>query len=123
MATNTAEQDMKARREAREAEQKQVEENLKADREEMIQNNLKKMEQEAKYRPTPTIEEVQLAMAGQNKDIKDPDGSPEVNPNHKIVNPAQQIEVGREMPPAKSFADDEATRKAEEAKKTAAAKK
>lgn len=100
--------DNKARREAREADQKRVEGDITKAREEQIKRNMDKMQADSKLRPTPTIEEVQLAMAGKNPDIKEPDGSPEQNPHHHVAGPAAQIEVGRELPKAESAspADD-----------------
>jgi hypothetical protein len=88
--------DNQAQREARERDRKTLSDQLAKDREDMIKRNHEKMERDQNLKPTPTIEEIQMAMAGQNKDIKDPDGSPEVNERHPVTSAAHQIEVGRE---------------------------
>lgn len=92
--------DSQARREARDKDRKANEELFAKERAEMIKRNEEQMQAESKYRPTPTVEEVQSALAGHNKDNKEPDGSPLQNPQHPVVGAAQQIEVGREMPSA-----------------------
>ena len=62
------------------------------------------MAKQAKYRPTPTIEEVQKALIGEHVDEKEPDGSPEQNIHH-VTTPVQtQIEVGHKVEEAKSEA-------------------
>lgn len=93
--------DNKARREARENDRKAQEEQIKKDAEERNKMNMAVMEREAKYRPTPTPEEISLATAGHIVDHKENDGAPLQNERHAISNPAQQIEVGRETPTAK----------------------
>lgn len=90
----------KARREAREEQRKTSDEQIAKDRAEMEKRNLEKMQADSKLKPTPTIEEVQQAMAGHSKAIKEPDGSPLQNERHPVANAAQQIEVGREIPTA-----------------------
>jgi hypothetical protein len=92
--------DNQARREAREKDRKASEDQISKDREAMVKSNLDKMQRDSELKPTPTIEEVQQAMVGHNKDIKDSDGAPLQNPNHPVANAAQQIEVGREIPTA-----------------------
>lgn len=89
-----------ANREAREKARQASEEQFAKDRAEMEKRNLEKMEADAKLRPTPTPEEIHMAMAGHNKAIKEPDGAPLQNERHPIASPARQIEVGRETPTA-----------------------
>lgn len=90
------------RRQARENDRKQNEQDIKKSRDEQAKMNLEKMERDAKLRPTPTIEELQQAMAGHNIDKKAPDGSPEQNIHHPVAGPAAQLEVGRRLPETKS---------------------
>lgn len=124
--TTTQTQDLaaenKARRDAKQEDQKRVADQLTKDREAQVKMNMEKMEADSKLRPTPTIEEVQLAMAGKNKDVKEPDGSPEQNPHHHIANAAQQIEVGREIPKAQSASPADDHRKADDTKPAPAKK-
>jgi len=96
----TAHADNQARRESREKDRKASDDQITKDREAMIKSNLEKMQRDSELRPTPTIEEVQSALAGHNKDIKEPDGAPLQNERHRVANAAQQIEVGREIPTA-----------------------
>jgi hypothetical protein len=110
MTQTAQERELKAnedRRTARREDAKRVEADLQKQRDDMIKMNLEKMQREAEYRPTPTPDEIREAMAGKNKDYKEPDGSPEQNPAHPVANAAQQIEVGREIPPAQSAAIEE----------------
>lgn len=103
MDANTEKQaaaDNQARREAREKDRKAAEEQVRKDAEERNKLNLAKMEADAKLRPTPTPEEIQMAVAGHVVDQKEPDGAPLQNERHPITNAAQQIEVGRETPTA-----------------------
>jgi hypothetical protein len=113
----------KARREEKKADQKAAADRIANDRDLMIKSNIDKMAADAKLRPTPTVEEVQMAMAGYNKDVKEPDGSPEQNPHHHVVNAAQQIEVDREIPKAQSASPADDHRKADDTKPPASAKK
>src|SRR4051812_38698938 len=90
------------RRQARENDRKQNEQDIKKARDQQAKLNNEKMERDAKLRPTPTVEEVQQAMAGHHIDNKAPDGSPEQNVHHHVAGPAAQIEVGRKLPETKS---------------------
>ena len=92
--------DNQARREAREKDRKASEDQFAKDRADMEKRNLEKMQADSKLKPTPTIEEVQAAIAGHSKDVKEPDGAPLQNERHPVANAAQQIEVGREIPTA-----------------------
>ena len=92
--------DNQARREAREKDRKASEDQFAKDRADMEKRNLEKMQADSKLKPTPTIEEVQAAIAGHSKDFKEPDGAPLQNERHPVANAAQQIEVGREIPTA-----------------------
>ncbi len=96
----------KVAREAREQSRKDAEEQFKKDRADMEKRNLAKMEADAKLRPTPTPEEIHQALAGHNVAVKEPDGSPLQNERHHTANVAQQIEVGREIPPAQPVGSD-----------------
>lgn len=98
----SAHADNQARREAREKDLKATNDQIAKDREAMIKSNLEKMQRDSELRPTPTIEEVQQALAGHNKDVKEPDGAPLQNERHPTANAAQQIEVGREIPTAQA---------------------
>jgi hypothetical protein len=103
MATDqeNAARDNAARKEARKNEiNERVEETKKA-RDEQTRFNLEKMEKDAKLRPTPTPEEINLAKSGVLVDPKEPDGSPEQNPFHQLASPSAQIEVGRKISEAR----------------------
>lgn len=102
MATaQTAEQQAasqnQARREEKEKSRQEMTDQLAKDRADMEKRNLEKMEADTKLRPTPTVDEIQQAIAGHSVDNKESDGSPLQNERHHTLNPAQQIEVGREM--------------------------
>jgi hypothetical protein len=96
----------KAGREARQASRDAAEKDFKDQREAMIKMNTEKMEADAKLRPTPTPEEIASARAGNNVDVKESDGAPLQNERHHIANAAQQIEVGRQLPPAQPVGSD-----------------
>jgi hypothetical protein len=103
--------DNKAAKEAVAASRKQVADDMKKAREDQIKANNEKMAADAKLRPTPTPEEIMMAMSGHNADQKEPSGAPEQNPNHPIMNAAQQIEVGRKVEPAVSATPKDAPKK------------
>lgn len=63
-------------------------------REDQAKMNDEVMAKQAKYRPTPTVEEIQNTLDGNNKDEKEPDGSAEQNVYHKPASVSAQIEVG-----------------------------
>lgn len=99
--TQTAEQQAAAqnqeRRDQRDKALKEQTDQMAKDRADMEKRNLEKMEADAKLRPTPTPEEIQQAVAGHIVDHKESDGAPLQNERHHTLNPAQQIEVGREV--------------------------
>ena len=98
--------DNKARRESREQNRKAAEDSIAKQRQEQIDMNMAKMQAEAKFRPTPTPEEVAHARAGYVDLEKESDGAPLQNERHHILNPAQQIEVGRQMKSAEPVGSD-----------------
>lgn len=114
-ASRVSTADNKARREQREAAQKQAADEFHQAREAQAKLNAEKMEAEAKLKPTPTPEEIAMAMAGHNKDIKEPSGAPLQNPNHPVLNAAQQIEVGRKMESAQPVPDNQTPKQQAEA--------
>lgn len=104
--------DNRAAKAAAAESRKRAEEDAKKVREEQLEFNNKKMAAESKYRPTPTPDEIARAASGGNVDEKEPDGSPEQNPLHPLVNAAQQIEVGNKMAetkPAGAYVNRQAT--------------
>jgi hypothetical protein len=97
MADNPVLVDNKAAKAAVVESRKKTHEDIKKARADQEKFNNEKMAREAGYRPTPTVEEIQRAMTGENVDNKEPDGSPEQNPHHMIESAASQIEVGHKM--------------------------
>lgn len=77
-------------------------EETKKFREDQAKMNEEVMAKQAKYRPTPTVEEIQRALDGQGVDDKEPDGSAEQNVHHHTVPISAQIEVGHKTEPTKS---------------------
>lgn len=71
-------------------------------REEQAKMNEEVMAKQAKSRPTPTVEEIQIALEGGGIDDKEPDGSPEQNVHHHTVPVSTQIEVGHKLPETKA---------------------
>lgn len=76
-----------------------------AQRADQAKLNDETMAKHASYRPTPTVEEVQRALGGENVDDKEHDGSPEQNVHHRTTPVSKQIEVGHKTSEAKSSSD------------------
>jgi hypothetical protein len=72
-------------RAAREEARTKHKEELDKGRKTMVEDNLKKMAEDVKCKPTPTPDEILAAMAGKNPDIKEPDGSPEQDHTGRVV--------------------------------------
>ena len=99
---------------------KRNQEEAAAHRADQAKLNEETMARQAKYRPTPTVEEVQRALGGENVDDKEPDGSPEQNVHHRTTPVSRQIEVGRKTSEAKPSGVDKSgyqTRASEQQKK------
>ncbi len=96
-------------RSRKDAASKKTHDDFRKDRADQAKSNEEVMAREAKYRPTPSIDEIQAAMAGVNVDQKVPDGSPEQNIHHRTVPIQTQIEVGRTFPEVKSASVDTKT--------------
>lgn len=87
-------------------------------RDDQVKANEEVMARQSGYRPTPTVEEVQRALRGENVDDKEPDGSPEQNVHHRTTPVSRQIEVGHKVSEAKPSTDKGAyATRAAEAKK------
>lgn len=74
--------------------EKKADAEYKAMRDAQEKMNNEVMAAQAKCRPTPTIDEVMLALEGKHVDHKQHDGSKEQNVHHVPVSASKQIEVG-----------------------------